>query len=170
MQIKKTTFGRAAVLLLALLLAAACAQPPAATAPPSSQQISSQNAWARPAKMMAGDAAQGNAMQHGGTTSAVYVTLTNPSEVSDRLFSPKTDVAHSVEIHETRMEGDVMRMQQVEGGIETPAGGQVELKPGGLHIMLIGLTRDLKVGDTFPVTLEFASGATLTVEAEVRQP
>jgi hypothetical protein len=51
-----------------------------------------------------------------------------------------------------------------------PAGGQVELKPGGYHVMLIGLTRDLNVGDKFPVTLEFASGAKLQVEAEVRQP
>jgi len=64
----------------------------------------------------------------------------------------------------------VMRMAQVEGGIEVPAGGQVELKPGGYHVMLIGLTRDLAVGEKFPVTLEFASGATLQVEAEVRQP
>jgi len=79
-------------------------------------------------------------------------------------------VSNAVEIHETKMEGDVMRMAQVEGGIEVPAGGQVELKPGGYHVMLIGLTRDLAVGDTFPVTLEFASGNTLAVEAEVRQP
>lgn len=63
-----------------------------------------------------------------------------------------------------------MRMRQVEGGIELPAGGQVELKPGGYHVMLIGLTRDLNAGEKFPVTLQFASGATLTVEAEVRQP
>ena len=68
------------------------------------------------------------------------------------------------------MDGDVMRMQAVQGGIEVPAGGQVELKPGGYHVMLIGLTRDLNAGDKFPVTLEFASGAKLQVEAEVRQP
>jgi copper(I)-binding protein len=168
MQTRKNTsigVGAALAALLVLMLVAACSQGPAA-----SQGISGQNVWARPAKMMAGDAAQGNAMQHGGATSAVYMTLNNPSAASDRLISAQTDVAHSVEIHETRMEGDVMRMQQVEDGIETPAGGQVELKPGGLHIMLIGLTRDLNVGDTFPVTLKFASGATLTVEAEVRQP
>lgn len=172
MHTKKNTSHRAGAALAALLvwlLVAACSPTPAAS-PAAGQGISGQNVWARPAKMMAGDAAQGNAMQHGGATSAVYMTLSNPSAASDRLVSAKTDVAHSVEIHETRMEGDVMRMQQVEGGIETPAGGQVELKPGGLHIMLIGLTRDLAVGDTFPVTLEFASGATLTVEAEVRQP
>lgn len=168
MQTRKNTsigVGAALAALLVLMLVAACSQGPAA-----GQGISGQDVWARPAKMMAGDAAQGNAMQHGGATSAVYMTLNNPSTAGDRLISAQTDVAHSVEIHETRMEGDVMRMQQVEDGIETPAGGQVELKPGGLHIMLIGLTRDLNVGDTFPVTLKFASGATLTVEAEVRQP
>lgn len=172
MQTRKNTPLRAGLLLaalLVLLLGVACSQAPAAP-PAASPGLSGQNVWARPAKMMAGDAAQGNTMQHGGATSAVYMTLSNGSATSDRLLRAKTDVAHSVEIHETKMEGDVMRMQQVEGGVETPAGGQVELKPGGLHIMLIGLTRDLSAGDTFPVTLEFASGATLTVEAEVRQP
>ncbi|HSN76775.1 MAG TPA: copper chaperone PCu(A)C [Anaerolineae bacterium] len=73
-------------------------------------------------------------------------------------------------MHETKMEGDVMRMAQVEGGIEIPARGQVELKPGGYHVMLIGLTRDLNVGEKFPVTLQFESGNSLVVEAEVRQP
>ena len=75
-----------------------------------------------------------------------------------------------MEIHETTMDGDVMHMQQVSGGIEIPANGQVELKPGGLHVMLIGLTRDLNPGETFPVTLQFENAGAVTVEAEVRQP
>ena len=96
--------------------------------------------------------------------------LINSLETADRLVAVQADVANAVEIHETQMEGDVMRMRQVEGGIELPPRTQVELKPGGYHIMLIGLTRDLAVGDKFPITLQFASGATLEVEAEVRQP
>ena len=58
----------------------------------------------------------------------------------------------------------------VQGGIEVPAGGQVELKPGGYHVMLIGLMRDLSDGEKFPLTLQFEKGGEVTVEAEVRQP
>lgn len=193
---RRTHFAALLALVLVLLLAVvACTQAPPAS--PSGQGISAQNVWARPAKSMAamgdamsdameqggmgdaagsaGDAAgMGNAMegqmQHGGANSAIYMLLANGSAAADRLVAAQADVSNAVEIHETRMEGDVMRMQQVEGGIEVPAGGQAELKPGGYHVMLIGLTRDLNVGDKFPVTLEFASGATLQVEAEVRQP
>ena len=159
----------AAVLVL-FVAATACTQAP--PAPAASQGISAQNVWARSAKMMGSMPMEGdsNQMQHGGANSAVYMVLANGGAAADRLVAAQADVSNAIEIHETKMEGDVMRMAQVEGGIEVPAGGQVELRPGGLHVMLIGLTRDLNVGDKFPLTLEFASGATLTVEAEVRQP
>lgn len=159
------------IALLALLLAAvACTSTPAA--PASSQGVSAQNVWARPATMMGSMPMEGDnqQMQQGGANSAIYMVLVNGGAQADRLTAAQADVSNAVEIHETTMEGDVMRMQQVEGGIEVPAGGQVELKPGGYHVMLIGLTRDLKVGDKFPVTLQFSSGATLAVEAEVRAP
>jgi hypothetical protein len=165
---------RAAMLLTALLVlllaATACTQPP--LAPAASQGVNAQNVWARPAKMMGSMPMEGDEqqMQHGGANSAVYMVLANGGAEADSLVAAQADVSNAIEIHETKMEGDVMRMQQVEGGIQVPAGGQVELKPGGLHVMLIGLTRDLNVGDTFPLTLEFASGAKLQVEAEVRQP
>ncbi len=159
-----------AALLALLLVAAACTQAPAA--PVSQSGLSAQNVWARAAKMMGSMPMEGDTqqMQHGGANSAVYMVLANKGAAADRLVAAQADVAKSVEIHETKMEGDMMRMQPVEGGIEVPAGGQVELKPGGYHVMLIGLTRDLNPGDKFPVTLQFASGATLQVEAEVRQP
>lgn len=164
--------ARVLILLAVVLLvaAAACTQTP--PLPASSDPIVAQNVWARPAKMMGSMPMEGDSqqMQHGGVNSAVYMGLINPLETADRLVAAQADVSNAVEIHETKMEGDVMRMAQVEGGIELPARGQVELKPGGYHIMLIGLTRDLNVGEKFPVTLQFASGATLTVEAEVRQP
>lgn len=159
-----------AAALILLVAATACTQ--AAPAPAASQGISAQNVWARPAKMMGSMPMEGDEqqMQHGGANSAVYMVLANGGAEADNLVAAQADVSNAIEIHETRMEGDVMRMAQVEGGIQVPAGGQVELRPGGLHVMLIGLTRDLNVGDKFPLTLEFASGATLTVEAEVRQP
>lgn len=170
------------VVLLLLLTAAACTQAPAA--PAGQSGLSAQNVWARTAKMMGGTPMEGDThshdthshdthshnMQQGGANSAVYMLLANKGTAADRLVAAEADVAKSIEIHETKMEGDMMRMQPVEGGIEVPAGGQVELKPGGYHVMLIGLTRDLNAGEKFPVTLKFASGATLKVEAEVREP
>jgi hypothetical protein len=174
MQSRRTRHARTAALLatlLVLLLAAtACTQAP--PAPAASQGLNAQNVWARPAKMMGSMPMEGDEqqMQHGGANSAVYMVLANGGAAAERLVAAQADVSNAIEIHETKMEGDVMRMAQVEGGIEVPAGGQVELKPGGYHVMLIGLTRDLNVGDKFPVTLEFESGNTLAVEAEVRQP
>ena len=99
---------------------------------------------------------------------AVFMTLKNEGGEADRLLGVQTDVADVVEIHETVLEGDVAKMQRVTGGIEILAGSQVELKPGGYHVMLIGLSRDLAVGDRFAVTLSFEKSDDLTVEAEVR--
>lgn len=174
MQSKTSSRARTWAILIAalavLLAAAACTQAPAA--PASGRGVSAQNVWARPAKMMGAMRMEGDThpMEHGGANSAVYMVLANGGAEADSLVAAQADVSKAIEIHETVMEGDVMRMQQVEGGIQVPASGQVELKPGGLHVMLIGLTRDLNVGDKFPLTLEFASGAKLQVEAEVRQP
>lgn len=136
--------------------------------------VSAENVWARAAKMtaMGSDTSGGDmaGMGTGGANSAIYMVLKNNSSTADRLVSAQGDVAKSIEIHETKMEGDVMTMQPVAGGLEVPAKGQVELKPGGYHVMLIGLTRDLNEGDKFPVTLTFASGATLKLDVEVKKP
>lgn len=156
-------------LLLLTALIACGGQLPTGTAP-----IRAEDAWARPATIMTeGTSAQParGEMQHAtGANSALYLQIFNDGQERLRLLAAQADVSQAVELHETRMEGDVMKMQQVEGGIEIPPGGQVELKPGGLHIMLIGLIRDLKVGDRFPVTLEFDDGSSIVVQAEVRQP
>lgn len=167
-----------AVLLALILLAGATT----ACFPPASDStgVSAEGVWARPAQAMAegmametpmagmDDSGMGHGM--GGMNSAIYMELTNGGQEADRLVSAQADVAKTIELHETIMEGDLMKMQQVQGGIEVPAGGTVELKPGGLHVMLIGLTKDLNVGDKFPVTLQFDKAGAITVEAEVRQP
>ncbi|MFN7037591.1 MAG: copper chaperone PCu(A)C, partial [Bellilinea sp.] len=88
---------------------------------------------------------------------------------TDRLLAAKTDVAKTVEIHQTRMENDIMMMQKVEV-IEIPANGKVELKPGGYHIMLINLQQDLKAGEKIPFTLVFEKQGEINLEAEVRAP
>ncbi|MER2598794.1 MAG: copper chaperone PCu(A)C [Caldilineales bacterium] len=170
----------AAILLVLVLALASCSSG-------SKTGLSADNVWARPAKMMemtgmdhnaeatpAGDMGGGMGdmagMGHGGANSAVYMMLKNGTDKADRLVSATADVAMTIEIHETVMQGDVMQMQQVAGGLEIPAKGQVELKPGGYHVMLIGLTKDLNVGDKFPLTLTFANGESMQLEVPVREP
>jgi copper(I)-binding protein len=114
--------------------------------------------WARPATMM-----------EGKSVSAVYMVIRNEGGQADRLIRAESDVAETVELHETKMEGGTMKMEPVQA-IDIPPGGQVELKPGGLHVMLIGLKRELAVGDRLTVTLYFEQAGVVTLEAEVRQP
>ena len=87
----------------------------------------------------------------------------------DKLLSVSADVSKTVELHEMKMEGDVMRMRQVDG-IELQAGKTVELKPGGYHVMFIGLKAPLKAGDKFPVKLRFEKAGEVTVEVKVEAP
>jgi copper(I)-binding protein len=152
---------------------------------PAGAKITTEGVWARPAAAMAsmpegratpmsgamatpaGNQTRGEGMA--GPTSAVYMIIRNDGRDPDRLTAASTDVARAVELHETRLDGGVMRMAQVPA-IEVPAGGRVELKPGGYHVMLIGLQRELKAGERFPVTLRFEKSGSVTVEAEVRQP
>ncbi len=74
------------------------------------------------------------------------------SSTGGRLVSATSPVAGVVEIHEMKMEGDVMKMKAVPG-LELPAGKMVELKPGGYHVMMMDLKKELKAGETVPVTL-----------------
>ena len=85
---------------------------------------------------------------------------------ADRLLSASADVSQTVELHTMAMEGNVMRMRQVDG-IDLPAGKAVELKPGGYHVMFIGLKAPLKAGDSFPVKLRFEKAGELTVQMKV---
>jgi protein SCO1/2 len=126
-------------------------------------QISVDNIWSWPARA----ATNGEKM---GSTGAVFMTVTNSGDVPDRLTNAYSEVAEAVEIHETVMVGDRMKMQQVTGGIEIPVRGQIEFKPRSHHVMLIGITRDLQSGEHFPLVLEFEKSGNLTVESEVRQP
>ena len=100
---------------------------------------------------------------------AAYMKITSP--IDDELVSASVDssVAMETQIHET-VENDAgeMSMQEVES-IPVAAGEQLELAPGGYHIMLMGLAAPLEVGTTIDVTLTMASGATVTVSAEVSE-
>jgi len=114
------------------------------------------NVWARPATQSDG-------------LSAVYMVIENTGDQPDRLLHAHSDVAQTIELHEAKMENGVMKMQPVEG-IDVPAHGSVELKPGGLHVMLIGLTRDLNPGDTVELELHFEQAGHVAVQAVVQKP
>jgi len=121
------------------------------------------DAWARQAPMMP---PMGH-MHTASGTGAVYVTLRNGGSDPDALLGATSDAAEQAELHETLREGDVMRMRPV-ANLEVPAGGVLEMKPGGIHIMLINLKRALRPGDRVPVTLTFTHAAPVSLEVPVR--
>ncbi len=126
-------------------------------APSSAPAITVRDAWVR--------ATVGS----GGMTGA-FMVIENNGGTADRLVSVGVDaeIAGAVEIHEMTIgEDQVMRMRPIEG-IDVPAGGNIELKPGGYHIMLLELQRDLTPDDTLTLTLTFESGAQVEVSAPVR--
>ncbi|MDR7521630.1 MAG: copper chaperone PCu(A)C [Armatimonadota bacterium] len=106
-------------------------------------------------------------MAMGPGTSAIYMTIHNTGPRGDRLVRAETDVAAAVELHETRMEGGMSRMHKLPA-IVVPAGGRVTLRPSGLHIMLLGLKRDLREGDRFTATLHFEQAGAVAVRVPVR--
>jgi len=99
-----------------------------------------------------------------------YLTITNHGDTNDRLVSATAGFAARVELHEMILDREVMRMRAREGGIEVPAGTTVELKPGGLHLMLMGLKETMMPGETREVTLTFQSGYSITLPAMVMKP
>lgn len=104
-------------------------------------------------------------------TGAIYLTIANHTNREERLIGASVPGCGVIELHEMTMDGDVMRMRQVEGGaIVIRAGETIELGPGGLHLMCIHKTGDFGVGQTVPVTLEFARAGPLEVIAEIVPP
>lgn len=101
-----------------------------------------------------------------GKVGGVFLTLA-PGAAADRLTSAQSPVAGKVELHTTVKDGDVMRMRPVNA-IEVKPGAPVELKPGGLHIMLIDLKQPLKQGDRIPLQLVFEKAGPVAVTVEVR--
>jgi periplasmic copper chaperone A len=152
--------------LVLVLLLGACAQSKAG-------QIKVKDAWVRaaaaPEMQIDSDTSMSSSGHTSGGTSAAYMLLSNPGDGADRLVSVKTDAAETAELHITQTENDVTSMRPVEF-IEVPQKGEAELKPGGLHIMLMNLKHELQAGDTVKLTLEFEKAGTVNVEAEVRAP
>jgi hypothetical protein len=102
------------------------------------------------------------------TTTGAFMTITSTSEA--KLVGAASPVAKMVEIHESSMHGNMAHMQEVSA-VSLPAGKAVQLKPGGHHVMLMGVGKPLKPGDTVPLTLtieEKGKRSTLEVRAAVR--
>lgn len=132
-------------------------------------------AFARPTTMMGGGHGHGHGGHghgHGGASgvSAAYMKIENRGSTSDVLIAAETDVAGIVELHETVIQNDMAMMKPLAEGISLPLGSVTELKPGGLHVMLLDLKRELKAGDTITLTLIFQSGKRVTFDLPVRMP
>lgn len=120
-----------------------------------SPQVTVSDAWSRPTPPHV-------------ATGVVYMTLT--STAADKLIGVSTPVARQAELHRSTNQGGIERMRSVPGGLQLPAGQPVSLKPGGYHIMLIGLKAPLQVGQSIPLRLTFTHAAPVDVEATVRPP
>jgi copper(I)-binding protein len=106
--------------------------------------------------------------ESGGNTDA-YMVLKNTGGEADALVKAEFPDAMDSEIHETKMVGNVMKMTHLDA-VDIPANGQVALKPGSFHAMMMGLKKDLKAGDKVKAILTFAKAGSVTVEMEVRNP
>ena len=102
-----------------------------------------------------------------GATGAGFMDIANRGAAADRLLSASSPVARAAEMHTMVRDGEVMRMRHVEA-IQVPAGQTVTLRPGGLHLMLVGLSRPLREGETVPVTLRFERAGEVRVDLAVQ--
>jgi copper(I)-binding protein len=101
----------------------------------------------------------------GADIGGAYLTIDNKG-AADRLVAASSPAASRVELHTMAMDNGVMRMHEVKG-IDLPPGGEVQLKPGGLHMMLVGLKAPLAAGTRVPLRLTFEHAGSIDVELAV---
>ena len=97
-----------------------------------------------------------------------YMKITNTGTSADRLIGGSVSFASKVEIHEMTMDNDIMKMRKLGQGLEIPAGGEVILKRGGLHVMFMKLNKQMKAGEVYKVKLNFQNAGDVEVEFEVK--
>jgi copper(I)-binding protein len=119
------------------------------------QGVDVQGSWAR-------------ATVPGQKASGAFMKLTSPTDAT--LISVASPVAGVVQVHEMKMDGDVMKMRPLDGGLSLPAGKTVELKPGGYHIMLMDLKVPLVKDTTIPLTLVFMDARGAQTRTELKLP
>jgi copper(I)-binding protein len=125
------------------------------TLPAFAQSVDVKDAWARTS--VPGQKATG-----------AFMKIT--AKEGSRLVAASSPVAGVTEVHEMKMDGNVMKMRAVEGGLELPAGKTVELKPGGFHVMLMDLKAALPKDSTIPLTLVFKDAKGVESKLELKVP
>lgn len=106
----------------------------------------------------------------GAPVSGGYMMIHNNGSEPDWLIGGSAPFAGKVEIHEMAMEGDVMKMRQLENGLEIPPGGMVTLKPGGYHVMFMQMKDQLKEGTRQKVKLQFRNAGEIEMDFDVQSP
>jgi copper(I)-binding protein len=101
---------------------------------------------------------------------AGFMTITNNGKQDDRLVKATSEVSKVVQVHDMTMVGDVMKMVELTDGLVIPAGATVKFKPKGLHLMFMGLKKQVMEGEEITGTLTFEKAGTVTVEYEVAAP
>jgi copper(I)-binding protein len=121
----------------------------------ASAQVEVQNAWAR-------------ATVNGQMATGAFMTLT--AKDGSKLVGGSSSAAGVTQVHEMKMDAGVMKMAEVKGGIDLPAGKAVELKPGGYHVMLMDLKAPLVKDSTIPLTLVFKDAKGVESKVELKLP
>jgi periplasmic copper chaperone A len=103
----------------------------------------------------------------GATVAGGYMKIVNTGSTPDRLIGGSTEAAPKFEIHEMSMQGGVMKMRMLPKGLEIKPGQTVELKPGGYHLMFVGISAPLQQGKPVKGTLEFEKAGKIEVEYAV---
>ncbi len=114
------------------------------------------------------DKAWARATVQGQKGTGAFMSLT--ASEGTKLVGISSPVAGVAEVHEMKMEGDVMKMRAVAGGLDLPAGKTVELKPGGYHVMLMDLKAPLAKDSTVPVTLLFKNAKGVESKLNITVP
>lgn len=137
--------------------------------PQNPAEIVMWSAWARPTAMAAMHSDHENDSGPDMIPpSAAYMTITNTGDEDRTIVSASSDLAGVVELHNTLLMDDVMQMFELEDGLLLPAGETVELRPRGMHVMLMQLARDLVPGDALFLVLDLDNGETITLGVPVR--
>ena len=136
------------ILVAAVLATSACGG--------SSGELTIQDAWVRPARA--------------GENGAAYFVITNGTTADDTLLSITSEIASATEVHMSMGDANGVMSMQMQESVTLTARDKVEFKPGGLHVMFVNLTRDLKVGDTITLVLNFENAGSLTIDVPVKAP
>lgn len=139
---------------------------PAAAPAPAAAPPAAAAAETRIGALLIVDASSRETPLAGGTAPG-FLTIRNSGSDDDRLLAASSPAVATVEIHEMSMADGQMTMRALPEGLAIPAGGEVQLAPGGLHLMLIGVREPLAAGQTLPVELRFEKAGAVTVSLAV---